>query len=217
LRKRDALNLNLGDTRYIISKCNDAGLTAKQTAYVLATAYHETGHTMKPVTEMGGLAYLQSKPYYPYVGRGYVQLTWINNYRHAGSKLGVDFVRYPTKLLDKKYAAEILVRGMQEGWFTDKKLSDYINARKCNYTEARRIINGTDRASLIAEYAVQYYDALTNKKQTYAPHIAGIIGGILAALGISATTLHFSPLMVIIPVITLVIGLIVLKKLRGKK
>jgi hypothetical protein len=131
-----------------------------QCAYVLATAYHESAHTMKPITEMGGLNYLKSKPYYPFIGRGYVQLTWEANYKKAGTRLGVDFVKNPWLLLQAKYAAPILVIGMAEGWFTGKSLSSYITLSKSDFIGARRIINGTDRASLIAGYAQQYNDLL---------------------------------------------------------
>ena len=153
------MNLSLGDTRLIIDACKAKGVLRNQCAYVLATAFHETAHTMRPITEMGGMNYLKSKPYYPFVGRGYVQLTWMANYKKAGSKLGVDFVKNPGLLLQAKYAAPILVVGMVEGWFTGKSLSSYITLNKSDFKGARRIINGTDRADLIAGYAKQY-DAL---------------------------------------------------------
>lgn len=69
------MNMNIGDTRLLIEAGRERGLLRNQMAYVLATAYHETAHTMKPVREMGGEKYLRSKKYYPYVGMGYVQLT----------------------------------------------------------------------------------------------------------------------------------------------
>lgn len=154
------VNLNLGDTQLIIGEASKRGLLRNQLAYVLATAYHETAHTMKPVREYGGEPYLKSKKYYPYVGMGYVQLTWLDNYKKASTKLGVDFVKEPKLLLEAKYAAPILVIGMVEGWFTGKKLSDYITLSKSNFVDARRIVNGTDKAGLIAGYAKEYDDLL---------------------------------------------------------
>ena len=150
------MDLKTGDTRLIIDTCKQHGLLRNQAAYVLATAYHETAHTMKPVREMGGEKYLKSKAYYPYVGMGYVQLTWKRNYEKAGKKLGVDFVSNPKLLLEAKYAAPILVIGSKEGWFTGKKLDDYITIYRSDYVGARRIINGTDRATLIANHALAY-------------------------------------------------------------
>ncbi|TGQ19341.1 hypothetical protein [Mesorhizobium sp. M00.F.Ca.ET.217.01.1.1] len=150
------MNLDFGCTRLILAKCFAEGLLRNQAAYVLATTWHESGHTMRPVREMGGETYLRSKTYYPYVGMGFVQLTWKRNYEFASKKLGVDFVANPRLLLDPEHAGNIIVRGMEQGWFTGKKLADYITLQASNFEGARRIINGTDRAALIAGYAAQY-------------------------------------------------------------
>lgn len=154
------MNMSLGDTRLIVEACRRHGLLRNQAAYVLATAFWETARTMKPVREYGGEAYLKSKRYYPYVGMGYVQLTWLENYKKASQKLGVDFVADPRKLLIPEYAVEILVIGSRDGWFTGKKLSDYITLKKSDFVNARRIINGTDKASEIAAIARDYDTAL---------------------------------------------------------
>jgi len=153
------MNLNLGDTKLIIDATK--GLPKKYRAYILATAYHETAHTMKPVREYGGETYLKKKKYYPYVGMGYVQLTWLYNYEKATKKLGVDFVSRPSLLLLPEHAVRILVLGMTEGWFTGKKLSDYTD-----YKSMRRIVNGTDKADLIASYAVEYEKQLPDTDTT---------------------------------------------------
>jgi len=155
------MDLDKGHTRLIIDTCLKHGLLRNQAAYVLATAWHETAHTMKPVREYGGEAYLRKKKYYPYVGMGFAQLTWLENYQKATKELGVDFVGNPKKLLEPAYSAEILVIGSRDGWFAgDKKgrhkLSRYITLAKSDYVNARRIINGTDKASLIAGYAKEY-------------------------------------------------------------
>ena len=153
-------NMNLGDTRLIIDACKRAGLLRNQAAYVLATAYWETARTMRPVREYGGETYLRSKEYYPYVGMGYVQLTWRNNYERASKELGVDFVSAPRLLLNPQFAAPILVRGMKEGWFTGKRLADYITLQHSDFRNARRIVNGTDKAASIAAIARDYDAAL---------------------------------------------------------
>ncbi|MDS1138573.1 carboxypeptidase [Nitratireductor indicus] len=153
------VNLTTGDTALIVETCRQHGLLRNQAAYVLATAFWETARTMKPVREYGGEKYLRSKKYYPYVGMGYVQITWLANYQKASKKLGVDFVKNPKLLLKPEYAAPILVIGSKEGWFTGKKLSDYITLSKSDFKGARRIINGTDKAAEIAKLA-QEYDAL---------------------------------------------------------
>jgi predicted chitinase len=177
--------LDKGDARLILAECKKHGLLRNQAAYVLATAQWETAHTMKPVREYGGEKYLRSKKYYPYVGMGYVQLTWKTNYERASRELGVDFVKNPKLLLEAKYAAPILVIGMKEGWFTGKKLADYITLQRSDFTGARRIVNGTDKATQIAALAKKYDDALKAEgygatKPTPAPEPQQ--GGIWAAI-----------------------------------
>lgn len=154
------MDLSLGCTDLILSKCEAHGLLRNQAAYVLATAYHETAHTMQPIEEIGSASYLKGKPYYPYVGRGFVQLTWKANYQKASRELGVDFTANPQLLLQPDYSADILVIGMADGWFTGKKLSDYITLQRSNFTGARKVVNGVDRAEMIAGYAEAYDDAL---------------------------------------------------------
>lgn len=137
-------------------------------AYLLATVVHETAFEMQPIIERGGQKYLQAKPYWPFVGRGLVQITWERNYK-------LFKVNPPEKALEWPVALDIAFRGMILGMFTGKKLSDYIGPGKCDYVAARRIINGTDRAKLVAGYARSFKDALAqaNKPptltQTHAP------------------------------------------------
>lgn len=154
------MNLNLGDTKLLIAEGKKAGLLRNEMAYVLATAYHETAHTMKPINERGGDKYLRSKKYWPYIGRGYVQITWLENYLKATKVLGVDFVSKPELLLRPEYAAPIIIQGMKDGWFTGKKLSDYITLKKSDFRNARRIVNLMDKADLIAGYAREYDNLL---------------------------------------------------------
>lgn len=160
------INLSLGETQRIIASCDAARLTTAQTAYVLATAYWETNRTMQPVREAYYLgdsaeAYRAKLSYYPWYGRGFVQLTWQANYLKAGQALNVEMLANPDLALEPTNAASILVEGMVEGWFTGKKLSSYITATSCDYVSARRIINGTDCAKQIAAIADEYADALT--------------------------------------------------------
>lgn len=158
-------DLNLGDTRLIIREAEAAGLLRNQLAYVLATAYHETARTMKPVEEAFYLgrraeAYRKKLRYYPWHGRGYVQITHRANYEKAGKALDIDLTTDPDAAMVPEVAAKVLVRGMVEGWFTGKKLSDYITLERSGFIGARRIINGTDKASTIAGLARDYDAAL---------------------------------------------------------
>lgn len=154
------MNLDLGDTRQIIKACKEYGCLRNQAAYLLATAYHETAHTMKPVTEYGSQKYLRSKKYWPWIGRGYVQVTWKDNYIKLKNATGVDVISDPDKALDPEVAAIALVNGTMEGWWTGKPLTKYVTLQKSNFYQARRTVNGLDKAQQIAEYAKQYDESL---------------------------------------------------------
>ena len=152
------------------------GCLINEAAYMLATAYHETAHTMQPIEEYGkgrGRDYgkrlkMSRKPYSDtlplYYGRGYVQLTWYENYDKAGRLLKLDLLRQPELALQADVAAKIMREGMFEGWFTGKKLGEYVGLRTAEYVSARRIINGMDKAQLIAGYAVVFELALRKAK-----------------------------------------------------
>ncbi|WP_457659597.1 hypothetical protein [Sinorhizobium medicae] len=134
-------------------------------AYMLATALHETARTMQPIAEYGkgaGRKYGVKGKYgqVPY-GRGYVQLTWDSNYERADKELGLGgkLLRDFNLAMRQDIAAKIMFVGMTEGWFTGKKLADYIGA-KADYVGARRIINGTDKAKTIAGHAAVFEKAL---------------------------------------------------------
>jgi putative chitinase len=142
-------------------------------AYPLATAFHETAKTMQPIEEYGkgrGRAYGHPVGAWHkvYDGRGLVQLTWQRNYEHATEKLracgaignDIDLACNPELALRPEIAALILIHGMSEGWFTGKKLADYITPTHTNYVGARHIINGTDRAVMIAGYARDFEKAI---------------------------------------------------------
>lgn len=153
----------------ILCQCCNNSLTREQTAYVFATAYHEAynpsvpNSRITPIKEFGGESYLKSKKYYPYFGRGFVQLTWKENYRKQGLRIGKDLVAYPDLVLDMNVASDILVWGMKHGEFTGRKLSDYIDSGKKDYVQARRIINGMDKANQIAGYARRFEAIITVK------------------------------------------------------
>lgn len=166
----------------ILEAC--AGFPVAWTAYALGTAYHETAHTMQPIKELGGPKYFHrmydiegARPALAkrhgnttpgdgvkYAGRGYVQLTWKCNYALAAEKLNVDLVGNPDLAMNKDIAALILRHGMKDGWFTGKSLADYLTtsgpAGRAQFASARRIINGTDKAQLIAGYAMDFQNAL---------------------------------------------------------
>lgn len=177
--------MDLGDTQLIINECVREKLTLTQAAYVLATSYWETNRTMKPVEEAYWLDEAWRRKnlrYYPWHGRGYVQLTWESNYKRASKELGVDLVTDPRAAMQPENAVRVLVYGCQNGWFTGKKLSDYINASKRDYVNARRVVNGTDKAKAIAEIAKDYEIALSHQGYEERPKETGAFASFIAAI-----------------------------------
>jgi hypothetical protein len=136
-------------------------------AYMLATVKHECADTWRPIEEYGrgaghkygepvevtgsdGTKYVNS-----YYGRGYVQLTWKDNYVEIGKQLGMgdELMLHPERALEPEIAYRIMSLGMRAGTFTGKSLSKYIAGATADYRNARRIINGLDRADAVAGYA----------------------------------------------------------------
>lgn len=145
------------------------GLPLSYAAYMLATAWHETNKTMLPVVEAYWLSEdwrRQHLRYYPWHGRGYVQLTWEANYRKADKalSLGGSLVKNPDRAMEPEIAAQIMRRGMVEGWFTGVTLSNCLPtagmAARAQYIHARTIINGRDKDDLIEDYAQVFERAL---------------------------------------------------------
>lgn len=150
-------------------------------AYALATAFHETAATMRPIHERGSAAYLSKYDTgklaerlgntpaadgdgIRYAGRGYVQLTGHGNYENAGAALGIDLLGNPDLAMQTDHAAAILVWGMGGGRFTGVGCKRYLPlagpALRDQFVNARKIINGIDAADKIAGYAVNFQKAL---------------------------------------------------------
>lgn len=136
-------------------------------AYMLATVRHECAGRWQPIEEFGkgkGRPYGQpvtvadadgTQYTNVYYGRGYVQLTWKNNYDQMGRALGMGnaLVLHPEHALEPATAYQIMSLGMRKGMFTGKSLASYIHDDVCDYLNARRIINRLDQAEKIQGYA----------------------------------------------------------------
>ena len=156
-------DLQEANANLILNECESYSLLPEQTAYVLATAWHES--RFKPIEEIGkgkGKPYgskmkYSGKPYYTpdklYYGRGFVQLTWYELYEKFGKLLGLDLLNHPELALVPEHAIRILVYGMINGLFTGAKLSRFVNSKSVDFINARKVINGLDKAKLISGYA----------------------------------------------------------------
>ncbi|NEO34112.1 MAG: DUF4231 domain-containing protein [Symploca sp. SIO3C6] len=153
----------------ILSECNNCGISDRaQIAYILATAEHES-HLGQWMTEFAsGSAYegrrdlgnTQPGDGKRYKGRGYTQLTGRKNYQRWSDKISIDLVSNPEQAGQPQIAARIMVQAMKEGSFTGVGLDKYVNDSKHDFRNARRIINGLDRADQIANIAQRYYSAI---------------------------------------------------------
>ena len=146
-------------------------------AYMLATVWHETNKTMQPIEEIGkGKNYRYGKklkrngtPYVMpnklYYGRGHVQLTWFENYELMSRLLKVDLLNTPELMFNMEISIKVMFEGMLRGSssfgdFTGKCLEMYFNDKVNDAIGARKIINGTDKAELIATYHFDFLKCL---------------------------------------------------------
>jgi hypothetical protein len=146
-------------------------------AYMLATVWHETAKTVQPIEEYGkGKSYKYGKkvkhsgvdyttPDKLFYGRGFVQLTWYENYQLLGRLLNINLLNQPELALQLDVATKILFEGMTKGSssigdFTGKCLEQYFNDKVEDPLGARKIINGSDKAELITIYYMIFKKAL---------------------------------------------------------
>lgn len=170
---------------------NYDGQDLRWCAYPLSTTKWETSSTMQPIEEYGkgsGQSYGKPDPTtgQTYYGRGFVQLTWKENYARADKELDLiddDSCEWHAgNALDPQTAGAIMFVGMIEGWFRKDSKGPHTLARYFNTTvndpyTAREIING-DKA---------YHKDWMSSGDTVGKYIARDHGTFLAALELAYT------------------------------
>jgi hypothetical protein len=155
-------------------------------AYCLATVFHETAQKMVPIEEYGrgdGRSY--GNPVGPYeqcyYGRGHVQLTWEENYIKGEGVLheygmNVPLHQYPHRMLEDEPSAVVLYDGMIDGWFTGVGLPKFFDENTEDPYNARTIVNGHDKADVIARYYEDFKAALVqvDPPKKRRPALAGL-------------------------------------------
>jgi predicted chitinase len=132
---------------------------SSQKAYVLATVEHECDNSWQPIREYGG----DSAWYAPWYGRGFSQLTHESNYRKYEQIIGVPLTQNADLALRPDVALFVLVHGFKFGTFTGYAMSDFIDLGRENFYQARKIINGLDRADHIAAIAQDWKNWIQSK------------------------------------------------------
>lgn len=154
------------------------GLPLSWQAYALATAWHETAKTMQPVREAFNLSDAWRKKnlrYYPWYGRGYVQITWEKNYKWLDAACAANGMTKPGEILANPdlamrpdVAAFALREGLIQGRYDaqGKKMKDRLPSKgvatKAQYINARYLVNIQDKADLVEDYAQVFEKGLRN-------------------------------------------------------
>jgi hypothetical protein len=143
----------------------------------LSQVKHESAHSYQPVVEgfyfgdPNAPGYFQgntervrrfhrSLRYYPHIGRGHIQLTWLENHKEqdglirkyfpevvsqfeARTGQTFDLVKHPDQALDAWISFCIMTIGMHKGTFREgHSLDRYINSKQVDHFGARNIVNG---------------------------------------------------------------------------
>jgi len=146
----------------IIAAARAKQLTNAQIAYVLATAEHESD-SFKTLEEYSSGAQYENRADLGnnmpgdgvrYKGRGYVQLTGRLNYTRYSDIAGLRLAQYPIIVMNwPALSVFVIVDGMLRGVYTGRRLDEFVSVGKQDFFNARRVINGTDRAQKIADQA----------------------------------------------------------------
>jgi putative chitinase len=148
-------------------------------SYMIATAWHES--RLVPVregfsnTDAEARQVVRHRKYgkvvngHVYYGRGFVQLTWYDNYK----KWGIE--NNPDKALKPEFAAKVLVNGMLNGTYnkagTGPGIEYYLDREKPDWKNARRTVNILDRWELIKGYALIVKRAIEIAQSLYQPGV----------------------------------------------
>lgn len=129
------------------------GSSRASLAGALGTIAIETASTFEPVREAYWLPELwrqRNLRYYPWYGRGFIQITWESNYQDASRAIGVDLTVDPDRAMEPSIAAEVFAWY----WCAARPLIPSL-CDAHDWREVRRLVqggsDGLDRLTRIAE------------------------------------------------------------------
>lgn len=170
----DATRLSLHKQAYMLATVfHETAATMQPIREAKAASDDEAIARLDKAFAKGQLTWVKS-PYWrkdkdgkAWFGRGLVQITHKFNYEKIGKAIGVDLLANPALALTMDVAIRIMITGMIKGIFTGKNLDTYLDDVDegdaedfREFVNARRIINGTDRATLVASHALKFETAL---------------------------------------------------------
>ena len=97
--------------------------------------------------------------YYPYYGRGYVQLTHLAGYARY-TRAAVDLIYDPDLVMQGDIALGMLINGMKMGAF-GHRLDQHLNETKTDFVKARQVVNAMDHAQEVANLAQGWLNKLS--------------------------------------------------------
>ena len=149
----------------LIAAARARQLTNAQIAYVLATAEHESDSfsTLEEYASGDGydgrsdLGNSQPGDGRRFKGRGYVQLTGRRNYTTYAAVTGIELAKLPIILMNwPALSVFVIVDGMLRGVYTGHRLDEFVTDARQDFVNARKVINGLDRAEKIAAQATEW-------------------------------------------------------------
>ncbi len=180
--------------QWVYDKAIEYGITDnRQIAYVLSTIKWECGFKNQKEIWWERKRYwkVDSTTWKAYYGRWFIQLTFKANYQkytqiirdswkdfkdNDGNIIKwseIDLVNNPDIILQSNDLAIFIAMDWMKNWWPGRresqKLSYYINDSKLDFTNARRIINWTDKAKIFANDAQAYLTKLWNGSPESSP------------------------------------------------
>lgn len=143
--------------------------STRSLATAAATVAIETASTFEPVREAFWLSEdwrRRNLRYYPYYGRGFIQLTWDYNYRAYGNLIGVDLLGEPDRALEPHIAAQVFA-----SYWQGRDIQE--PADREDWTEVRRRVQGGDAGlSRLVQIATDLLIIATKPTQEREPMTA---------------------------------------------